>query len=135
MRAGASPPAASRPMPLRRPARLLGLLLSGSIALLATEQPEPLPVFRVDGTPWQYAQIGEIEVLTRAPVHRSRAMIAALLRGQRIIPDFYMQSVKLPFRVILVEERERVIAGLAKLEQQESDEHLWGKSYRKVRRL
>lgn len=120
-------------MSQRRPLYLLGILLCGGISIWAAAENEQLPVFRVQGTPWQYARIGEIEVLTRASEQRSRTMVAALLRGQRIIPDFFMQGAKLPFRIILVDERERVIAGLTKLEQLGSDEHLWGNSYSKAR--
>lgn len=114
---------------LRRAVRLLGLLLAMVQAIFAAEETVHLPVFRVEGTPWQYARLGEVEVLTRASLHQSRAMITALLRGHRLLPDFYTQGVELPLKVLLVEERSEVIAGLKKPVRMDSDERHWRKSY------
>ena len=116
-------------MKLHHPVRLLGLLLSLVQAIFAAEETVPLPVFRVEGTPWQYAKTGDIEIITRASKERSRAVVAALLRGQKVFPDFCFDGVNLPLKIILVDEPERVIGGLTRLQERQASEHDWGQGF------
>lgn len=120
-------------MTLSLPVCLLGFVLSVPYTVFATEEIVALPKFRVDGTPWQYAKSGEIEILTSAPIHRTRALVTALLRGLRLFPDFYTASVRLPLVIIQVEERDEVIASLEKPEQASANERFWRKEYSESR--
>lgn len=97
--------------------------------LFAADETLQLPLFRVEGTPWRYARHEGMEVLTRASLPRSRTMVAALFRGQRLLPNIYTEDAKLPLKLILVEEREHVISGLEKLNQTTADERRWRKGY------
>ncbi len=88
-----------------------------------------LPEFRVEGTPWQYARLGDMEILTRAPAHRTRAWVAGLVRGHRMFPKFMQQPTARPLRLILVEEHKRDIVGLKKTQVREADNRRWNDGY------
>jgi hypothetical protein len=104
----------------------------GAGSVFATEQvegPLELPEFRVEGTPWQHARLGDIEILSRAPDHRTRALVAALCRGQRLLPDFAQQRGR-PLKLIVVQAERVVVAGLPKLKQIEANPKHWNAGYR-----
>lgn len=122
-------------MALSSPVCLLCFVLPLYHTGVAAEEIIALPKFHVEGTPWQYAKSGEIEVLTRAPIHRTRALVVALLRGLRLFPNFYTQSVRLPLVIIQIEERDKVIVGLGQPMQIDADERYWGRGYQETKGL
>lgn len=108
---------------------LLGCLGVGLLAAIDTaEKPMELPVLQVAGTSWQYGQLGEIEVLTRATAHVTRTYVAALLRGQRLLPDF-VQKQPYTTKIIVVSESERTGSELPELVMVDADRKYWDEGY------
>lgn len=100
-----------------------------------TERGRPvvqLPAFRVEGTPWIHARRGDTEILSRASAARTRQFVLALERGQRLVPDFAFEGVRLPLKIILVDEPERAIAGLAKSGSRRADVRRWEGGYEEL---
>lgn len=79
---------------------------------LANEPPVVLPEFSVEGTPWLYAKLGNIEILSRASLEHTRRMAASLVRGMRLCPDSFTQTRPLPLQLIIVEDPGRTVHGL-----------------------
>lgn len=113
--------------------RTIILEVIGTIALVlpiwATPELVQLPEFRVEGTPWRYAQMGDIEVLTRGSEGRARAFVAALIRGKRLLPEYATEGARLPLRVVLVEDAFRPVARLSRLHSGYSSQQDWSKGY------
>ena len=103
----------------------VGLWLGACHVALAEEKILELPVFSVEGTPWQYARLGDIEILSRAWAHRARACLASLLRGLRLLPEFTQGKTARPLLLILVEEESRAPQGLAKPKWVAADPRRW----------
>ncbi len=88
-----------------------------------------LPDFRVEGTPWRYARLGDIEVLTRARESQTRAFVAALIRGQKLLPAFSTEGTRLPLQIVLVDETARSMAALPRLVREEASLLDWHSGY------
>ncbi len=109
----------------------LGAAVASSIA---NESIVQLPEFKIEGTAWRYGRIGDdVEVLARASEARTRAFVAALMRGQRLLPAFLVDKVGVPLRVVLVDESPKAIAGLPQLEQGDADQRDWPARYTRHR--
>lgn len=100
--------------------------------LVAAETPTVLPEFRVEGTPWLYAKLGDLEILTGASPDRTRRMAAALLRGRRLYPDYFTSGTPLPLRLIIVDSSRRAMRGLNPIVFSEADERRWPREYSEV---
>ncbi len=97
--------------------------------LFAAQEPLRLPEFRVEGTTWRYGRVEEIEILTRAPESRTRAFVAALLRGRRLLPDFIRAGAHVPLHVILVQEKATAVPQLSQLQHEQADPRDWPGDY------
>lgn len=95
----------------------------------ATSELVQLPEFRVEGTAWHYARLDDIEVLTRASEGRTRAFVAALIRGRRLLPNYATEGAHLPLRIILVEDAPRTLANISRLQREDSSPQDWNKGY------
>lgn len=112
---------------------LLCLPLGAAVHVLAAgEEPAVLPEFRVEGTPWLYAKLGDMEILTRASPARAREMAAAFVRGKRLYPDFFVRGGSLPMKLILVDSARRTVNGLKPVGLVEADVHRWAEGYRET---
>lgn len=97
--------------------------------LWATSELVHLPEFRVEGTAWRYVRLEDIEVLTRAPETRTRAFVAALIRGKRLLPNYAIEGARLPLRVVLVEDVPRAVARISPLQREDSLPQDWNNGY------
>jgi hypothetical protein len=100
-----------------------------TLRVWATSELVQLPEFRVEGMPWRYARLGDIEVLTRAREAQTRAFVAALIRGRKLLPEFSIGGLRLPLHVVLVEETVRPIANLPRLVREEASQQDWQNGY------
>lgn len=70
------------------------------------EAPLRLREFRVESTPWQYARVANIEILSQVGVSTVIATVSALLRAEKLVPDFLLHGTDLRLMLILVEGRQ-----------------------------
>jgi len=92
-----------------------------------------LPIFRVEGTTWQYAQLQDMEILTRASPSRSREVIAALIRGRRTLPAHLTAGRFLPLQLILVDELGNTEGSrLGRTRELANTPHRWQDSYHEI---
>ncbi|MBI2518388.1 MAG: hypothetical protein HYV95_16020 [Opitutae bacterium] len=98
----------------------------------AGESPVVLPEFRVEGTPWLYARMGDMEILSRASPGRARQLAAALVRGRRLYPDFFTRDRRLPLLLIVADSPRRTVSGLKPAVMVEADERQWPRNYQEV---
>lgn len=108
---------------------VISVMLAAVHALSAREEIVTLPEFRVEGTPWLYARAGDMEILTRASPARTRKLAAALVRGERFFPDFFMKNPALPLKVIVVDANTLAPQGIGPGVESEADARRWPPGY------
>lgn len=109
---------------------IIALVMSVVVhARSADDAPVALGVFRVEGTPWLYAKVGDMEILSRASSGATRLVAATVLRGKRLCPDFLTAGRPQPLLLIVADSPSRTVNGLKPGRMVEADGRRWSSTH------